>query len=47
MPTSRRRELVGALTSNAAELIELLLNLLQEHTEKAESLVGICLALSV
>lgn len=41
MQTNRRRELVSALTTNAADLIELLLNLLQEHTQKAEALVSI------
>ncbi|XP_053405652.1 exportin-5-like [Mercenaria mercenaria] len=40
MQHQRRRELVNALNVNAGELIELFLNLLEEHTKKGDTLMN-------
>lgn len=38
----RRRDIVNALSMNNGEIMELFINLLQEHTNKAKALVSAC-----
>lgn len=45
VPTQRRREIMQGLTAHMGELFEFFMNLLQNHTSTANSLVSQCIVL--